>query len=96
MSELPTGTVTFLFSDMEGSTALLQHLGGRYPIVLAGRQRLLQAAFQAADGGDGFFVAFHRGTDAAAAAVVALRAMATHPAHWARAGRDRRVCSVAT
>jgi class 3 adenylate cyclase len=33
-SELPTGTVTFLFSDIEGSTRLLQSLGERYPGVL--------------------------------------------------------------
>jgi predicted ATPase/class 3 adenylate cyclase len=85
MPELPTGTVTFLFSDIEGSTSLLQHLGDRFADVLADHRRLLRAAFQAAGGhevdaaGDGFFVAFHRATDAAAAAVAAQRAMATHP-----------------
>ena len=34
MAELPTGTVTFLFTDIEGSTRLLQRLGARYPAVL--------------------------------------------------------------
>jgi class 3 adenylate cyclase len=81
----PTGTVTFLFSDLEGSTALLQQLGHRYAEVLAGYRALLRAGFQAAGGhevdtaGDGFFVAFSRATDAAAAAVTAQRAIATHP-----------------
>jgi predicted ATPase/class 3 adenylate cyclase/Tfp pilus assembly protein PilF len=87
MPELPSGTVTFLFSDIEGSTSLLQHLGDRYADMLADHRQLLRAAFQAAGGyevdtaGDGFFVAFHRATDAAAAAVAAQRVMATHP--WA-------------
>jgi class 3 adenylate cyclase len=62
MPALPTGTVTFLFSDMEGSTALLQDLGDRYTDVLADHRQLLRAAFQTAGGhevdtaGDGFFV----------------------------------------
>ncbi len=85
MPALPQGTVTFLFSDIEGSTRLLQGLGDGYADVLADHQRLLRAAFQAADGhevhtaGDSFFVAFHRATDAAAAAVAAQRAIATYP-----------------
>ena len=85
MPALPTGTVTFLFSDIEGLTALLQHLGDRYADVLADHRQLLRAAFQASGGrevdtaGDGFFIAFLRATDAAAAAVAAQRAMATHP-----------------
>ena len=45
MPSLPTGTVTFLFTDIEGSTTLLQHLGDRrYAEVLAGHQRLLRDA----------------------------------------------------
>ncbi|MBI3628396.1 MAG: adenylate/guanylate cyclase domain-containing protein, partial [Candidatus Rokubacteria bacterium] len=85
MPALPQGTVTFLFSDIEGSTRLLQRLGDRYADVLADHQRLLRAVFEAANGhevdtaGDGFFVAFHRATDAAAAAVAAQRAIAAHP-----------------
>ena len=46
MPALPQRTVTFLFSDIEGSTRLLQHLGDRYAGVLADHRRLLRAAFQ--------------------------------------------------
>src|SRR5919202_5012854 len=46
MPALPSGTVTLLFTDVEGSTRLLQALGGeRYAAVLAEHQRLLRAAF---------------------------------------------------
>jgi class 3 adenylate cyclase len=82
MAELPSGTVTFLFSDVEGSTRLLRRLGGRYGEVLAEHQRLLRAAFDERDGrevhieGDGFFVAFARASDAIAAAVSAQRSLA--------------------
>jgi predicted ATPase/class 3 adenylate cyclase len=85
MSELPTGTVTFLFSDVEGSTRLLQELGDRYADVLADYRQLLRAAFQTAGGhevdtaGDGVFVAFHRATDAVAVAAAAQRAIVAHP-----------------
>ena len=85
MPELPSGTVTFLFSDIEHSTRLLQHLGARYAEVLAEYRRLLRETFQAEDGyeidtaGDGFFVAFQRATHAVAAAVAAQRAIAGHP-----------------
>ena len=79
MAELPSGTVTFLFSDVEGSTRLLTRLRGRYAEVLAEHQRLLRAAFDEHDGrevhteGDAFFVAFARASDAIAAAVSAQR-----------------------
>ena len=46
MHELPTGTVTLLFTDMEGSTRLLQLLGKRYADVLAECRDLMRAAFQ--------------------------------------------------
>jgi predicted ATPase/class 3 adenylate cyclase/DNA-binding CsgD family transcriptional regulator len=81
----PTGTVTLLFSDIEGSTQMLQRLGDRYPDVLATHQQLMRAAFQACDGyevnteGDSFFVAFRRAGDAVAAAVAAQQALAAHP-----------------
>lgn len=61
---LPTGTVTFLFTDIEGSTQLAQHLGDRWLNVLEDHHRLLRAAWQAHDGhevrtmGDAFFVVF--------------------------------------
>ena len=84
MRELPTGTVTLLFTDMEGSTRLLQHLGERYSDVLAACRRLLRAAYHQHHGhevdtqGDAFFVAFARATDAVSAAVAAQRALASH------------------
>jgi class 3 adenylate cyclase len=43
MRELPTGTVTLLFSDIEGSTALLRRLGDRYGEVLSAQRMLLRA-----------------------------------------------------
>jgi predicted ATPase/class 3 adenylate cyclase len=82
---LPGGTVTLLFTDIEGSTRLLQRLGERYAGVLAEHQRLLRAAFAAHGGrevdtqGDAFFVAFPRAIDAVRAAVAAQRALAAHP-----------------
>src|SRR5947199_10633626 len=82
MRELPTGTVTLLFTDIEGSTRLLQQLGNRYDSVLKECRQLLRAAFQQWNGhevdsqGDAFFVAFARATDAVSAAVDGLRALA--------------------
>jgi peptide/nickel transport system substrate-binding protein len=86
MSEaaLPTGTVTFLFTDIEGSTRLLRALGERYEQVLAEHQRILRDAFAAHHGhevdtqGDSFFVAFRRARDAIGSAVEAQRALAAH------------------
>jgi predicted ATPase/class 3 adenylate cyclase/transcriptional regulator with XRE-family HTH domain len=82
---LPSGTVTFLFTDIEGSTHLLQQLGTpSYAAVRAEYERLLRAAVTAHDGrevdtaGDGCFVVFARAPDAAAAAAEAQRALATH------------------
>jgi YVTN family beta-propeller protein len=85
MSELPSGTVTFLFTDIEGSTQLVRQLGAGYAEVLAEHQRILRAAFAAHGGrevdtqGDSFFVAFRRAKDAVAAAVAAQRDLAAHP-----------------
>ena len=45
MAELPTGTVTFLFTDIEGSTRLLEELGDSYAEVLAGHREVLRKAF---------------------------------------------------
>jgi predicted ATPase/class 3 adenylate cyclase len=84
MRKLPTGTVTLLFTDMEGSTRLLHLLGKRYADVLAESRALMRAAFQQHHGhevdtlGDAFFVTFARATDAVAAAVTAQRALAGH------------------
>jgi predicted ATPase/class 3 adenylate cyclase len=78
---LPTGKVTFLFTDIEGSTKLLHRLGDEYADVLATHRRLLRAAFTRHDGcevdtlGDGFFIAFNKAFDAIAAALDAQRAL---------------------
>jgi predicted ATPase len=72
--ELPAGTVTFLFTDIEGSTKLLHELGDDYANALAEHRRVLREAFQRHDGievdtqGDAFFVAFARAADALSAA----------------------------
>ena len=64
MSELPSGAVTFLFTDVEGSTRLLKQLRDRYGDVLNEHGRLLSEAFARHGGsmvytqGDSFFVAF--------------------------------------
>jgi class 3 adenylate cyclase len=82
MATLPSGTVTFVFSDIEGSTALLKQLGERYEEVLSGHRRLMRETFGAHGGveidtqGDAFFFAFPRARDAVTAAVAAQRAHA--------------------
>src|SRR3954464_9619483 len=74
MSALPQGTVTFLFTDVEGSTRLLHELGDGYADVLAHHRRLLREAFARHGGvevdtqGDAFFYAFPSGPDAIEAA----------------------------
>jgi class 3 adenylate cyclase len=84
MSELPSGTVTFVFSDIEGSTALLKALGDGYGEVLSAHRRLMRESFTGRGGveidtqGDAFFFAFPRAKDAVAAAVEAQRLHATH------------------
>jgi WD40 repeat protein/class 3 adenylate cyclase len=84
MTELPAGTVTFLFTDIEGSTRLLHELGDGYADVLRDHRRLLREAFEQYGGrevdtqGDSFFVAFGDAGDAAAAAAAAQRALAAH------------------
>src|SRR6266480_4503582 len=81
---LPTGTVSLLCTDIEGSTRLLQSLGERYAEALAEHRRLLRAAFREHRGcevdtqGDAFFYAFPRAHDAVAGAVAAQRALAAH------------------
>lgn len=84
MPDLPSGTVTFLFTDIEGSTRLLKQLRDGYAEVLADHQRLLREAVAAHGGrevdtqGDSFFVAFARARDAVLAAADAQRAFAAH------------------
>src|SRR6266702_3859898 len=82
--DTPAGTITLLFTDIEGSTLLLQHVGEQYSRVLAQCRQVLRTAFQQSHGhevdtqGDAFFFAFARATDAVAAAVAAQRALASH------------------
>ena len=82
MPELPTGTITFLFSDIEGSTRLLARSRERYADALADHPAVLGAAFAEHAGreidtaGDGFFVASARASDAIAAALAAQRGLA--------------------
>src|SRR6266849_4885719 len=84
MHDLPSGTVTLLFTDIEGSTRLLQQLGERYADILAECRHLLRSAFHQWQGyevdtqGDAFFVAFARATDAVSAAVDGQRWLASH------------------
>ncbi len=82
MPELPPGTVTFLFTDIEGSTRLLRELGAEYAGALAEHRRVVREAVARHGGvevdtqGDAFFVAFARPQDALAAAEDAQRELA--------------------
>ncbi|HEX3219291.1 MAG TPA: adenylate/guanylate cyclase domain-containing protein [Candidatus Limnocylindria bacterium] len=83
MPNLPSGTVTFLFSDIEGSTALLKRLGDeQYAELLRTHRRLVRDTFAEYHGqeidtqGDAFFYSFHRAREAVAAAVAVQRAHA--------------------
>ncbi len=85
MSALPQGTVTFLFTDIEGSTRLLRELGDGYAGALAEHRRTLRDAFVRHDGvevdtqGDAFFVVFAKASDALAAAADARAALEDGP-----------------
>jgi hypothetical protein len=82
MTSPPSGTVTMLFSDIEGSTLLLSRLGDRYAEALDGQRSILRDAWSRSGGhemgteGDSFFVVFERARDAAAAAIDAQRRLA--------------------
>ena len=82
--DLPSGTITLLCSDIEGSTRLEQDVGDQYADVLTECRHLLRTVFQEYNGhevetqGDAFFVAFARATDAVAAAVAAQHALVCH------------------
>jgi predicted ATPase/class 3 adenylate cyclase len=84
MRELPAGTVTMLFSDIEGSTALLGRLGDRYGDALAAQRAIMRAGISANGGhemgteGDSFFVVFASAADAVACCLAAQRALAGH------------------
>jgi class 3 adenylate cyclase len=85
MPDVHASTVTFLFTDIEGSTRLVRKLRDRYADVLAEHQRLMREAVRSHGGeevdtqGDSFFVAFPRARDAVLAALAAQRAIASHP-----------------
>jgi class 3 adenylate cyclase len=95
MSTLPGGTVTFVFTDIEGSTQLLQELGDEgYGRVSGDHRRLVRETFGARGGteidtqGDAFFFSFPRARDAVTAAVDAQRALRDH--EWPE-GKEVRV-----
>lgn len=94
MTQLPTGTVTFLFTDIEGSTRLLQELGPDYSPVQTDHMRIMRDAIATGGGveirteGDAFFAVFPSATGAVAAAVQAQRGMNDHD--WSH-GRPLRV-----
>jgi class 3 adenylate cyclase len=84
--ELPTGTVTFVFTDVEGSTRLLQQLGAEaYADALAQHRRALREAFVRYDGvevdtqGDSFFIVFSTAPAAIAAAAEAQQVLSAGP-----------------
>lgn len=91
VARLPTGTVTFLFTDIEGSTRLLHELGARYVDALADHRRLLRETFTRHNGievdtqGDAFFVAFARASGAVEAAEAGQRALESGPLRVRRA-----------
>jgi len=94
MAQLPTGTITFLFTDIEGSTRLLQELGSGFTKVLERHHKLIRSAVTQHNGveikteGDSFFCVYSTATDAVASAVEIQRGLAAED--WAE-GRDVKV-----
>jgi DNA-binding NarL/FixJ family response regulator/class 3 adenylate cyclase len=84
MSDLPQGTVTLLFTDVEGSTKLVHELGDAYAGVLADHRRIVRESIAEAGGhevdsrGDEFFLAFPDAGSAASAAVTLQQSLAAH------------------
>jgi len=93
MSELPTGTVTFYFSDIEGSTRLIQQLGDRYPEVLLAHHTIQREALRANHGhelrteGDSFFIVFDSALNACAGAAAVQKALSDY--RWPDSGQVR-------
>jgi predicted ATPase/class 3 adenylate cyclase len=90
---LPLGTVTFLFTDIEGSTRLVSELGDAFPPLLDAHAQILRSAIANHGGtevnteGDAFFAVFASAAQAVAAAVEAQRSLASHP--WPPEGTVR-------
>src|SRR5207247_23189 len=84
MSAPPSGTVTFLFTDIEGSTKLLERLRGEYATLLSDQYEIFRVAFAQWNGhevgtqGDAFFVTFSRAADAVSCVMDAQRSLAAH------------------
>jgi predicted ATPase/class 3 adenylate cyclase len=93
MTDLPTGTVTFLFTDIEGSTRLVQRLGERYPEVFERHCGILRKSFRDTGGrevgteGDSFFIVFESAPAAVSGAVAAQRALSSYK--WLQGGPVR-------
>ena len=94
MSDLPSGIVTFVFTDVEGSTRLVRNFGdAHWSQMLETHRQILRGAFAANAGhevgtqGDSFFAVFARATDAMVAAIDGQRALEEHP--WPENSRVR-------
>jgi class 3 adenylate cyclase len=93
MTDLPSGTVTFLFSDIESSTRLLRELGDDWEGTLAAHNRILRESFAEAGGrevdrqGDAFFAVFPSARTALESAAAAQRALVAHA--WPRGAEVR-------
>jgi len=91
MSDLPTGTVTFYFSDIEGSTRLIQQLGDRYPEVLLAHHNIQRESLAANGGhelrteGDSFFIVFDSAVKACVGAAAVQKALSEY--HWPDGGQ---------
>jgi predicted ATPase/class 3 adenylate cyclase len=86
--QMPSGVITLLFSDIEGSTSLLYELGDQFPLMISRHHELLRSIFARHEGvevsnaGDGFFFVFPLASRAVAAATDAQRALHAEP--WPR------------
>jgi class 3 adenylate cyclase len=93
VSSLPAGTVTFAFTDIEGSTRLLQELGDDYAEVVRDHRRIVRECLGSSGGteidtqGDAFFFSFTRARDAVRGAVAAQRSLRDHA--WPRGAEVR-------